>query len=389
MNPKLVFLHIPKSAGTTYREYLIKVYGEQSVFWYGMHSQLREFDAKEVASASVVGGHRQLDFFPRDFDALYASIVRDPIERAVSFFNYCTAPYESKSTEWSEELSRTQEIWRERGVTASSLVKSIENSEHFRWEINNFQCAYLSRYGASYQGVRRTLEEVDMVIGVFDQLPRFNQFLKSELKFQRENNIRTNFSNDGYMAPILAEPGAVELIRSLNTEDQALYDFVSSECGGLYLGATRFAELIERVPDIFSGTNLQRFAGQFDWRSVHLFSKGFVGITPDKESKILLTLNNGSPSGVALGETADRVCAIGWELLNDDYKGIEGASGICKRKVFFAPGESKVFDIEIVIDRATWVNENPRSIEFFVVDSDDQVREKYPLNSAWGSLYAV
>jgi hypothetical protein len=205
----------------------------------------------------------------------------------------------------------------------------------------------------------------------------------------RENRFRTNSSSEGYMAPILAEPGVVELIRSLNTEDQALYDFVSSECGGMYLGTTRFAEFVERVPDIFGGTNLQRFAGQFDWRSVHLFSKGFVGIVPDKKTKILLTLSNGSPNAVALGETADRMCAIGWQLIDEGNKRIDGAGGVCKKKFFLPPHSSKILDIEIVVDKATFSNKNPRTIEFFIVDSDDQVREKYPLNSAWGGLYAV
>lgn len=388
MNPTLVYLHIPKSAGTTYREYLINIYGKENVFWYGLDSDPKTFDPEEVASVSVVGGHKKLSFFPRTFDALYASVIRDPLERAVSHFNYCTAPYAGKGAKWPEEHLRTQEIWREKGMLPSSLLRSIENCEDFRHQVSNYQCDYLSRYGASFQGVRRTLEEESMVIGVFDQLPRFNAFLRSNLKFEIENKIRVNFSSEGYHTPILAEPGVVELVRSINAEDQALYNYVSSECGGLYARAKNLNAIIERVPDRFIGTNLQRFAGHFDWTNVHLFSKGIVGIAPNTIAKIPLTLLNGSASNIVFGETTYRSCAIGWQFLNESGEDIEGAEGICKFDMIFPWGGSKMFLVEIIVDEAILRNENPRIIQFFIIDSDDQVRKKYPMNSAWARLHA-
>jgi hypothetical protein len=234
MKPTLVYLHIPKSAGTSYRYYFTKAYGKENVFWHGLDGNPWWFRPKKIASKSVIGGHKTLSFYPKKFDALYAAVVRDPVERVASYFNYCTTPGASPNPAWRIEREKYLKNWQKHGVCSSSLAKSIRNSKKFRKAISNTQCAYLSRYGATLEGVHRTLKEEKMVIGAFDQLSGFDHYLQSELGLRLENQPRANVGHQGYTHEILSDTETIELVKALNQEDQALYDFIASDCAGLY-----------------------------------------------------------------------------------------------------------------------------------------------------------
>ncbi len=389
MYPKLVFLHIPKAAGTSHRMYLASVYGEENIFWYGLHSDAKKFDADEIASVPVVGGHRKLDFYPPGLDALYTAVVRNPVERAVSFFNYCTAPLSGVSPKWRVEHEKWLEKWRkEKGMCHYSLSKSIENCKEFRKQVSNFQCDYLSRHGATFKGVLKTLKDENMVIGIFDQMSHFNDFFKNELMFYEENKVQANAGRMGYSSGILEEPGIIELVEEINKEDLALYYFVSKQCGGLYTKATNLNEVRGRVPVAIAGSNFEQSLGQFDWSTVHLFSKGIVGLVPDSAAEIPVVVHNGSAHRIVFSETGDRMCAIGWQFQNRDYKDIVGVNGICNAKTIVRSGESKLVNVEIKVDEAQLLNENPGFVEFYIVDNDSWVREKFPLSSSWARLHA-
>ena len=85
-------------------------------------------------------------------------------------------------------------------------------------------------------------------------------------------------SSKGYSDEILAEPGLVELIRSLNAEDQRLYDFVRYEHAGLYIGADNLAEIRNRVPDAETRRQNSPPPVPIDWGKVQIFSKCFMKI---------------------------------------------------------------------------------------------------------------
>ena len=96
-----------------------------------------------------------------------------------------------------------------------------------------------------------------MVIGVFDKLPLFNDFLQTELNFPIENRVHANAGREGYAANIFSEPGVANLIRSLNVEDQLLYDFFRFERAGIYVGVNNVDVVRKNVPTIESRKNLR------------------------------------------------------------------------------------------------------------------------------------
>lgn len=387
MKPLLVYLHIPKAAGTAQRESLGRVYGKENVFWYGRDSSATEFDIDELGSSLAVGGHRALDFYPRSFKALYTSILRDPVQRAVSFFNYCSVLTNDGPATLAKEREKELAIWRRRGLDPSSMRRSIENCEEFRREINNFQCRYLSRNGATFKGVRQTLETENMVIGVVDQLQLLDEFLQSELEFPIiEYKRKINVGSSGYSSEILAEPGLAELIRSLNSEDQRLYDFVQFECGGLYARAVIASELKQRVPIMQRSDNLAEDSTSLNWKNVRIFSKGLLALSTEKPMLVTLVILNGTRESILFSAEDDSAYAIGWEFQDESGSYIDSIKGIARTEQAVLPGESKMVHFRFELDEDQLRGENPCNVEFSIVDNNKWMREENPFNSAWAAL---
>jgi hypothetical protein len=84
-----IFLHIPKTGGTSFRQVVETVYGSRCISVYsldaatlaGVKEQLVEADA--LFGHLFYGIHQVLGIAPR-----YITIVRDPVERVISFYRH-------------------------------------------------------------------------------------------------------------------------------------------------------------------------------------------------------------------------------------------------------------------------------------------------------------
>src|SRR6056297_237368 len=389
MSPVLVYLHIPKSAGTSQRAYLFKVYGEENVFWYGLDSDRETFDRRETAEYPVIGGHRPLSFYPRNFNAVFSAVVRDPVDRAISYFNYCTSPPTSGRDTWKQQQNRALEYWRENGVDPASMLRSIENCAEFRNNISDVQCAYLSRNKPTLAGVKRTLEKERFIVGLFDQLDKFNDFLQLELDFQLVNGVKANVGAPGYSSGISSEPGLIDLIRELNKEDEALFDFLRDEHAGLFVSAGELSDIKSRVRDFQVESNLQsESAAGFDWSDAHLFSKGLVKLQPGERVSVPISILNASRQNLVLVGGQKRSCTIGWQLMDEAGSPIDGARGRVQVKATVAPGQMGLVHAEVLVGEDTPSPDNAKWIEFCLVDGDTWMNTKYPLNSCWARIHA-
>ena len=387
MSSSLVYLHIPKSTGTSHRVYLAKVFGEDQLFWYGLHSDATEFDANKVAAYCTLGGHRPLAFYPRSLNALYTSVVRDPVERAVSFFNYCAEAPESDSDVRLKQRRKEQKHWRRQGLDPTSLSRSIECCKPFRKAISNLQCGYLSRYEPTFGSVLKTLEEESMVIGVFDKLPLFNDFLQTELNFPIENRVHANAGREGYAANIFSEPGVANLIRSLNVEDQLLYDFFRFERAGIYVGVNNVDVVRKNVPTIESRKNLRNAGIPFRWDKVHLFGKGFLGVADDGTLLARVVISNTSNESLVFSRLSENSCSIGWRVMNETGGQIEDLRGTVDIDQTIPAGDIKIVSVSLRLNGEELQNDTAAIIEFCIVDGGVWLNQEYPLTSAVSKLF--
>jgi hypothetical protein len=234
--PELVFLHIPKTAGTSQQTMFNDYYGRDNVFWIGRDCDpdIRRYPAAAVSGHSVVGGHKRLAFYPAALDVLYCALVRDPVERAISLFGYYTQPALAISER--EQLIRAGHIkeWGRRGLDPDSMADSIRNCRPFRREISNYQCRYLSRTRATFAAVQASLRDADFIIGSVAAYDLFHARLAELLDWAEQPPSRVNRSRDDYAASFLRDEALVRQIRDLNREDEKLVQWVQDEQGGLW-----------------------------------------------------------------------------------------------------------------------------------------------------------
>ena len=94
--PELISLHIPKTAGTSFRNILKSVYGDKLVVRFdinnkGVKLNQKSYPSKDLPSAKVIHGHfifKELtEHFELPDDIKKITWLRDPVQRVIS--NYC------------------------------------------------------------------------------------------------------------------------------------------------------------------------------------------------------------------------------------------------------------------------------------------------------------
>ena len=87
--PKVIFLHIPKTAGQSVHEFLLANFDRESVCPARVNEQLKLLSAEELNRYQVFSGHFDWSAFDRlEGERFVFTVLRDPMERLLSFYFY-------------------------------------------------------------------------------------------------------------------------------------------------------------------------------------------------------------------------------------------------------------------------------------------------------------
>jgi hypothetical protein len=85
--PKVIFLHIPKTAGQSVHEYLLRNFSNELVCPARVNDQLTQYSAAELNRYQVFSGHFDWSAFDLlEGERFVFTILRDPLERLLSFY---------------------------------------------------------------------------------------------------------------------------------------------------------------------------------------------------------------------------------------------------------------------------------------------------------------
>jgi hypothetical protein len=209
--PRLVYLHIPKTAGKSLQRVLEKNYGHNvSLTTSGVANE------HQWLNSTVIGGHITYPFYhssPRT--RLFVALVRDPVERALSRFNY----YRSiQGPSYNKRESR--------GFDHSDLKKTIQNSVFREEFVDNYQCRFLSGK-STFRGLRYTLKKDNFVIGTMEHVDQLIKHIGSRCSWNSlDIPVINQATNTHYLDDLKQDKALIDMIKRLNREDYKLYEFI-------------------------------------------------------------------------------------------------------------------------------------------------------------------
>jgi hypothetical protein len=217
---QLIFPHIPKTAGWALHAALLPIFGEANSFRVNDGNdlaQLRALSPAEFARYRYLSGHFTFaDIQPRcGADAVLVSVLRDPVRRLVSEFNYLAS--------WTEHPYHSQ-------------FKDLRLSQHVRNNaafIRGTQCHWLTGHRNADRAMAVIRENYALVGTVGDYgafLAALGRLIGQEIPAGRSNVTQGQGMLD-------FDSDLCSTLLDLTTEDRMLVERIASFDDGVFVGA--------------------------------------------------------------------------------------------------------------------------------------------------------
>ncbi len=217
----IIFSHIPKTAGTYLRTGWL-LYNVVNYFWTDEkreHPKLLDLEkSKDIASSyGLIGGHKPIsELLKVDTiqQRIIVSVLRDPIERIISFYNHVkyndkTHPFHKKAKE-------------------STLYELLSEKKDFYNTVNNEQIKYIVTKDVESS----SLKDVDIVIiGMQNKIDLFinkvNQICELKHKDIVKDVAQSNSGKNSYKNDITNELNynkALEILKEMTKDEYKFID---------------------------------------------------------------------------------------------------------------------------------------------------------------------
>jgi len=223
-------LHIPRTSGIYIKNNVIPHLISNGVEHF--ISNRTKIDTEKIKKSKFVGGHFGL--MPLEYmeNPEIFTIVRDPVERFISYFKYTTGPKRT-GKEAEEKLDRW--LYGEESTMQSNLQSKFLtgklNIEKFNEDVLQFQNTvnsawYLEEYKLNIKDVILNIKK--MKAYTLDELDQFkidlNKSLLKEFGFMTFKH--SDKANSSYDVGIKFNKKHIDKIKELNSLDMEMYDYV-------------------------------------------------------------------------------------------------------------------------------------------------------------------
>ena len=221
---KIIFLHIPKTAGLSMTEVIANEYKRKNMFYINLLNtqEFIELSLQEKEKIHMVLGHQIFgmhEYFSND--AKYITLLRNPINRVISTYYYIKRRPQNKFYDkiHSENIS---------------LKDFVKNDDYFK-QVFNGQTKLIAgldkgiaKKHVSENTYNKAIENLDkhfVVVGLTERFDEYMLMLKNELNWSYPFYVRQN------VAKKIEKPAEVsteikKIIAEKNEYDIKLYNYV-------------------------------------------------------------------------------------------------------------------------------------------------------------------
>lgn len=162
----VIFVHIPKCGGTTFNGVLQSLYGDAAL----LHSEVSDASPAQLATYKAVSSHFRYERLYESFGerGVYLSLVREPLENFVSFFNDIT----QRSAHYLYDRVKDMDI--------EQFFRFLDDTDHP--VVRNRQCLHICNSG-DYLLAREYVETRYALVGT---LECFDAFVSGFCKLVRK-----------------------------------------------------------------------------------------------------------------------------------------------------------------------------------------------------------
>jgi hypothetical protein len=260
----VIFLHIPKAAGTTLHRIIEQQYEPNTIFT--IHEGKTIIDFKNLSEAQrarirVLKGHLYFglhEFLPRP--STYITMVRDPIERVIShyYFELRTPSHELYKKIKSQNMSLEDFV-------RSGVCLHLDNGQTRLLSTTGAGIGYGQCSNELLESAKKNLREHFAVVGLVERFDETLILLKRKFKWKMPFYIKQNVTKQRPLKENIPKD-TLKLIESYNQLDIELYKYTQK----------LFEELINQQPPLFElelkSLKLFNQTWHYYYKTTHLIS---------------------------------------------------------------------------------------------------------------------
>ncbi|UVM49095.1 MULTISPECIES: sulfotransferase family protein [unclassified Pseudomonas] len=227
-NPRIAFVHIPRTAGTSFGTMLDDLYcGSQSAKFYGDEQSsvvnekidaFRNLSASEKAGFDMLRGHFVYGFDSDLRDIHHVTLLREPIQRLISFYFYAL----------KDRSNYLHSYLLQRRLGLEQFLQSDASID-----LDNYQVRAIS--GARFGSVRERVSQRHLDEAKYNLVERFTAFGLTEQFDRSMNRFARDFmwdlpqlerQNEGAYGPdVTLSESCLSYVTERNQFDMELYGF--------------------------------------------------------------------------------------------------------------------------------------------------------------------
>lgn len=224
----LAFVHINKTAGTTFSQYLNDHFASPDVIAPPYMGDIADVDVEDRSRELFWGHFTYAQFCERKRDAWFITFLRDPVERVISQYRSLHNP-KNLQPPWdsilSPEARRSLEF-----AQKASLDEFVNTDDEFlREHIWDLQTAFLSSFTDRSHpmflaSALQNLERRFLFFGITEQFDQSVRLFQYQLLSGLEYEPQLHRQNVSPPCPIVLRPSTLKRIEALVENDQVVYE---------------------------------------------------------------------------------------------------------------------------------------------------------------------